>query len=182
MSVFDLIVFIIIGIFAVIGFKNGIIREVFRLFGLILAIFVAFTYFELFKDWITSTTGILPSYALIISFLVLFFSVILLIHIAIWLIEYVLKISFLSLTNRILGSFFGVLKAGLLLSLAVLFLATLDIPSQETKESSFTYTTIERIAPTLYDGVMSIYPDALKFQESIGQIIEEHHIFKFRKD
>jgi len=180
MNLFDIFVFIVLGYFAFAGFRNGFVREVLGLTGLIIALFLAFRYLEPLNSWLIHVTGVHDAYSLLITFALIFLLVILLVHLAIISIEYLIKVSFLSTTNRVFGLLFGVLKSSVFVSMAVILLVTIEIPGEKTRQTSLTYPIMEQIAPVVYNGIATIYPNTLKFQESVQRTIEEHHIFNFR--
>lgn len=180
MTIFDIFVFIILGYFAFAGFRNGFVREVLGLSGLIIALFLSFRYLEPINSWLIHVTGVHDAYSLLITFGLIFLLVILAVHLIIISIEYLIKFAFLSTTNRVFGLLFGILKSSLFVSMAVILLSTVEIPGEKTREASLTYPIMQQFAPTVYNGIAVVYPNSRNFQESIQRTLDEHHIFNFR--
>jgi membrane protein required for colicin V production len=117
---FDIIVIVILGYCLIRGVFRGLIKELSSIIGVLGGFYAAFTYYPLvakpLSKWITNT-----GYLNILSFLTLFCGVFIIISILGVIINYLLKIAFLSWLDRILGSVFGAMKGVLIVS--VLFIA-----------------------------------------------------------
>jgi membrane protein required for colicin V production len=117
---FDIIVIVILGYCLIRGVFRGLIKELSSIIGVLGGFYAAFTYYALvakpLSKWITNT-----GYLNILSFLILFCGVFIIISILGVIINYLLKIAFLSWLDRILGSVFGAMKGVLIVS--VLFIA-----------------------------------------------------------
>jgi membrane protein required for colicin V production len=117
---FDIIVIVILGYCLIRGVFRGLIKELSSIIGVLGGFYAAFTYYPLvakpLSKWITNT-----GYLNILSFLILFCGVFIIISILGIIINYLLKIAFLSWLDRILGSVFGAMKGVLIVS--VLFIA-----------------------------------------------------------
>ena len=120
MNFFDIIVIVILGYCLIRGVFRGLIKELSSIIGVLGGFYAAFTYYPLvakpLSKWITNT-----GYLNILSFLILFCGVFIIISILGIIINYLLKIAFLSWLDRILGSVFGAMKGVLIVS--VLFIA-----------------------------------------------------------
>ena len=179
MNVIDIIILLFLGLFGFIGFRNGLIREVLGLVGVIAALFFAFRYLEPISTWIDSFTKITDGWTPVITFFLIFFLVIVVTHLLIIFLEYVVKITFMSIPNRLTGLLFGVLKSSLFVSVIFVLLAAIDVPGEETRRNSLFYKHIIHLAPGAYDLVAEIYPETQKFADSIQRMLDDYTIERY---
>lgn len=103
------------------GVFRGLIKELSSIIGVLGGFYAAFTYYMLLakplSKWITNT-----GYLNILSFLIIFCGVFIIISILGVIINYLLKIAFLSWLDRILGSVFGAMKGILIVSVLLIAL------------------------------------------------------------
>lgn len=178
MNALDVLIVAPLLYFAIKGFKNGLIREAFSIIGLILAAFLSFQYMSELSSLLVWLTGWEGRWIPILAFALLFAGLIILVHIAIRLIDTFLYYVFLSTPNRVLGFAFGFLKCGILLSVLLIFLAIFDVPAENTRENSATYTYVKMMAPITYDVIAIIYPGAESFAESVQENIDRYISFE----
>ena len=149
MSYLDLFFGLIIAWGAYSGFSKGLIKELASIVGVISGIFLVKNYYQYLN---LKLKPIFESDAILISFL----SVILILLISIImskliakLLTKVLKIIALDLLNRIIGSFFGMIKTVLFLCIFVFIFSNLnnviEITEREQLNQSFFYSKIEKI-------------------------------------
>lgn len=121
MNFFDIIVIVILGYCLIRGVFRGLIKELSSIIGVLGGFYAAFTYYmlvaKLLSKWITNT-----GYLNILSFLIIFCGVFIIISILGVIINYLLKIAFLSWLDRILGSVFGAMKGILIVSVLLIAL------------------------------------------------------------
>jgi membrane protein required for colicin V production len=180
MIIVDVIVLVVLAYFGFMGFKNGLLREVLGLTGVILALFLAFRYLDPLNQFFVRITGVNDMYSPLITFALIFLAVILATHLVIIALEYVIHFAFLSTPNRVLGLTFGVLKSSLFLSIMFLLLAGFEIPGEQTRKQSILYPYILGVAPVVYNVVGEVYPGTENFQQSVQKTLDEYHIDKFR--
>jgi membrane protein required for colicin V production len=80
----------------------------------------------------------------------------------------------LTAVNRVLGGAVGVFKACLALSVTFLVLGYMDVPSEETKQSSTLYTTVSTLMPKAWDYAATAVPQLEKVSSQFGKEIQEH--------
>lgn len=148
MTILDIIVIIPICWFGFLGFKNGLIYEVFSLLALILGIWASYH----FSDWIAlffPNTQLAQPVAMILTFVV----TILLIHFAGHLMAKVVKLVIPGIVDHIFGLLFGMGKVLLVFSVIFYIIQTIDkseiLIKKDTKEQSFIYQYVEPIIPHL---------------------------------
>jgi membrane protein required for colicin V production len=180
MNFFDIIVIVICAYFGFAGFRNGLLREVLGLAGVILALFLAFRYLDPLNSWLVHVTRVDDVYSPIITFALIFLAVILAVHLLIISLEYVIEFAFLSMPNRLFGMTFGVLKSSLFISIILLLLAGFNLPGEQTKRDSALYPIVLGVAPVTYNIVGTIYPGTEDFYNSIQETLDRYHIDNFR--
>jgi len=154
MNWIDIVLIILIGFSLVMGFINGLVKEVASLAGLILGIwgavkFSTFTAAKLY-DWFDMT----GQYVGIISFIITFGIIVILIHFIGLIADKIVTAVSLGFVNRILGMIFGGLKAVLIISVFLVVLNTINSRRQflpeEKIDQSYLYNPISDIAPAIF--------------------------------
>ena len=138
---FDFIVLCLFTYGSVIGFKRGFIIELGNLISLFVGFFGVFRYYSNLAELISSIFD-WPSFInYTISFIIIFFSISYIISMFAKLITKAIKISALTLFNRIFGLIFGILKYLLVLSFFILlinkvfFVESFDINGNQIQSS-----------------------------------------------
>lgn len=175
MLILDIIIAIPLMYFGYKGAVNGLVKEVLNIVGIILAIFITFNYLDVFTGIISPFFEEGASYVPFISGAILFIGTVGVVALIAYATKELLKAVKLSLLNRILGSAFGILKSGLVLSAALLLLAGFNIPSDEAREESYLYPTVIYLAPITYNAVAAIYPGAENYTETLKQNIGDYN-------
>jgi membrane protein required for colicin V production len=154
MNYLDIIIAIILILFAVGGLRNGIIKEAFSLVAFIVGIYGALK----LSDWVGGLLGNLINvsheWMSVISFIVVFIALALLIS---WL-GNLLSDLFASLNlgfvDKLGGLVFGIAQGFLLVGVLILlldFFGIKDVLNEETREGSKLYKTSEQVATWIYD-------------------------------
>ena len=117
MNILD-IIFLVPLLFALYrGFKKGIIHMVASLAALILGILGAMKLRPLYASLLDSIFDISPDYMNVIAFSVAFVSIVLVVHLAAFFVEKIIKAVALSFVNRLLGMGFGLLVTAFVISI-----------------------------------------------------------------
>jgi len=169
MSVLDVVFIIPIVWLAYLGFKKGLIIELFTLAALLLGIFVSLYFSDITAEFLRDTLGMKTKYLSLISFIVTFVLVVIAVNLLGRLIEKLIDVVALGFLNKSVGGVFGVLKAVIFLSFLVFFIEKADkkkvIISEELSENSIFYPYIQPLAPM----IINIYGD-LEFDFDIDEI------------
>ncbi len=119
------------------GIRNGLIIAVFSLVGWVIGLYAALKFSsvaaEYLKDYIN------PRWLSILSFIIVFFIVVILIHLGAKLIEKVVEISLLGWANRLGGIIFYVLLYTFIFSVIILFAEKTRLLTEEATASSKVY-------------------------------------------
>jgi len=119
MNPFDIIIIVILGYSLVRGVFRGLVKEVSSIIGVLGGFYAAFTYYTMLGKLLS---GLIkePAYLNILSFLIIFCTVLIIVGILGIIIKYLLNIAFLGWVDRIGGVGFGLAKGVLIAS--VLFI------------------------------------------------------------
>ncbi len=158
MNSFDIVVLIVLGVFAFSGWRKGLLKKIISVASLVLAIFLATKYSAYIGRTFLASIGVSGGVATVVSYL--------LIVLVVMFVQGVLYRIFVKnlaegLWNKIAGAVLGILEAALLLSVLFLFLGTyFHYPSEETREDSFLFPPIKSFAPFVMDCFTTLVPEA----------------------
>ena len=117
MNILD-IIFLVPLLFALYrGFKKGLIHMIASLAALILGIFGAIKLRPVFAALLDSLFNIAPEHINVIAFAVAFVVIVLVVHLAAFLVDKLIKAVALSFVNRLLGMAFGLLVTAFVISM-----------------------------------------------------------------
>lgn len=151
------------------GFRNGLMREVIGLVGVVLSLFLAFRYLDETSHAVSQVITISETYLPIIAFALLFLSLLAGVQALIYVLEKILKLALLSVPNRLLGLAFSVLKSSLFISAFLILLAHFDLPDKDMREGSMLYGYVLPVAPGAYDALATVYPET----ENLAKTLED---------
>lgn len=143
-----------------IGFKNGFLPEIFRLFGLFSAFILSFNNYTLVSGFLTSHTKRSGASLDIISFLFIFLAALFIFKLLAMLAGLLSSCENVSLPNRILGLIFGLCRGALLISLIYTFFINshVDYLSKSAREKSVLGRYVAGAAASVYDIGINLYP------------------------
>ena len=136
------------------GFKNGFIIELASLAALVLGIFGAIKLRPVFASSLDSVFTISPEYVNVIAFAVAFVSIVIIVHLAAFLVEKLVKAVALSLVNRVLGMAFGILVTAFVISMILWPVNEVNKEKKIIKpkhiEGSLLYKPLSSFAPAVF--------------------------------
>ena len=123
MNPFDVFIIIVLGYSILRGLFRGLVKEVSSIIGVLGGFYAAYSYFPMMARLLS---GIIKeeSYLNILSFLIIFCSILLLISILGVVIKYLLNVAFLGWIDRICGVGFGLIKGVLIVTVIFIILTT----------------------------------------------------------
>ena len=126
MNPFDIIIIVILGYSLVRGIFRGLVKEVSSIVGVLCGFYAAFTYFTMLAKLLS---GLIKetAYLNILSFLIIFCSVLIIVGILGVIIKYLLNIAFLGWVDRIGGVCFSLVK-GILIASVLFITLTAFLP------------------------------------------------------
>jgi membrane protein required for colicin V production len=177
----DIIGIIILLLFFFKGWQKGIVVAAASLLGIVLGMLVALKLSSVLGAWMLEHGWVTSAWAQIISFLLLFFVVMLLVRMLAKAIEGVLEIAMLGIINRIIG---GILYAfiGAFIWSAILWIGNrAHMFAPETLASSNTYQWFEPVAPWVFAHIGAVIPfakdvfnDLSHFFDGVNRQLPEH--------
>ena len=154
MNYLDIIIGIILILFAISGWKNGIIKEAFSLVAFIGGIYGAIKLSDYVGGWLGEVINVSPEWMSVIAFIIVFIILALIINwIGNWLSQLVETLN-LGFVDKIGGFFFGIANGILLIGVLILvldFFGIKNILKEETCENSKLYKTSEKVATWICD-------------------------------
>ena len=154
MNYLDIIIAIILILFAIGGLRNGIIKETFSLVAFIGGLYGAFKLSDYVGKWLGEIINVSPEWMSVISFIIVFIALALIINWLGNLLSDLISSINLGFIDRIGGLVFGVAKGFLLIGVLILildFFGIKDIIKEETRENSKLYKSSEKVAAWIYD-------------------------------
>ena len=154
MNYLDIIIAIILILFAIGGLKNGIIREAFSLVAFLGGIYGAFKLSDFVGKWLSEVINVSPEWMSVISFIIVFIALALLINWLGGMLAKLVESLSLGFVDKIGGLVFGIAKGFLLIGVLILlldFFGIKDVLKEETREGSKLYKTSEQVAKWIYD-------------------------------
>ena len=118
----DLVILAALALSLIFGFMRGFVREVVSLAGWVLAILIARSFNEPLAAWLAHWVST-PSIRLVLSYGSLFLGTLLTFSLLGTALRQLVRAGGLSLTDRMLGGVFGVLRGSLLLLIALMLMA-----------------------------------------------------------
>lgn len=171
MTLFDGIILIIILYFGWKGYQNGLVREVFRIAGVVFAGFVAFQYADnigfLLKPYMQINPEFLPYAGFALVFLFAFIAV----QVGVFFLDTLIQFLLLSIPNRLFGGFFGILKSSLLISIFFIFISGFGYPSLKLKQESLLYKPLLSVAPASYNMVARVLPGVRPYKDTVEKYL-----------
>ncbi|MDW5289092.1 CvpA family protein [Formosa sp. PL04] len=157
MNLLDIILAVLLLFGLVRGFMNGLFVEIASLLALILGIFGAIHFSaytaSLFEDKVDWD----ENYVTIVAFAITFVVIVLVIGLAGKALTKLANFAFLGIVNKILGGVFGMLKVGLIASIALNIFGNLNdtIPFMDKKDidESILYEPVMSISTKLYPAI-----------------------------
>lgn len=169
----DAIILIVIGIFFLMGFVRGFIKQIGAIIGFFLALWIAATFYPQFAAYLKPSFQqwqiIASQLSVFVAYILLFFGTQFAFSIMVSIADYLFRIfsfaPFMKLTNRLLGGLIGALEGLLLISAAFVILTQITlfpVLSQKLKKSVFA-----PLATTVSSVIMPLLPDVSKFSPSL---------------
>ncbi len=126
MPVGDIVIIVVVALFALSGLRSGLIKTLGSLLGTVLGVYVAGRYYTPLTDLLIGFTGWSPNFIRIVVFLLLFIISNRLIGLIFWFIDkavgIVTRLPFLSTIDKILGGIVGVIEGILVVGIAIFFI------------------------------------------------------------
>lgn len=174
MPTIDIGILIVIGMFAMAGFRFGIIQTLGSLLGTVLGVYLATRYYEPMADFLVEFTGWGGNLPEVVMFIVAFIVINRLVGFAFWLIDksfgIITRLPFLNSINKLAGFALGILEGIVTIGVIIYFVERFPL-SDKLMEMIAT----SNIAPWVSDWAdvfVPLFPDALSLLESSVDFVE----------
>lgn len=136
------------------GFRKGLIYMAASLTALLLGILGAVRFHESMGKLLENLFTIQPEHLNLVSFAVTFIIIVILVHLAAFLVDKLIKAIALNLVNRAAGMLFGLLVSSFVVSIILMPVDAAnqrkEFISKDTVEGSLLYKPLKNFAPTIF--------------------------------
>jgi membrane protein required for colicin V production len=157
MQTIDIIISVLLVIGLISGLRDGLVKQVAGLAGLIGGLLLGRAFYMPVGEWLGTTFGISADAAHITAFILILIVVPLLFSLVGWLVSKILSAICLGWINRILGGLVGVLKFALFAGIVITGIEFFDkhdtLVSEKKKEASALYYPIYDATSIFFNGV-----------------------------
>lgn len=168
MGLFDVVLLILLGGFAMFGFWFGLIHTLGSLFGTVLGAYFASRWYDEMVAWVNGITGWEGNWVDVTMFIIAFVIINRLVGFLFWLAERffdpLTKLPFISSLNRFLGVFLGIFEG--LITLGLIFFFIDKFPVGEQFMGWVEASTIVPHTVETAEILLPLIPDAIKELES----------------
>lgn len=152
MNYLDIFILLVLIWFGWVGFKKGLILEVFTFLALFLGLYAGINFSDFLTAILSDHLGMTSEYVPVVSFLIVFLAVGAMVYFGGKALEKVVKVVRLSPFNKLAGLFFGSAKAmfflGGMIIISESFDERKDFIENETKENSLLYLPVKNTTTT----------------------------------
>ena len=163
MQTIDIIIAVLLVIGLIGGLRDGLVKQVAGLAGLIGGLLLGRAFYMPLGEWMASVLSISDEAARITAFILILVIVPLLFSLVGWLVSKLLKAICLGWINRLLGGLVGVLKFALLAGVLITGLELFDkhdaIVPEAKKKASIFYYPIYDATSFFFDGIKEEFKD-----------------------
>ncbi len=157
MQTIDIIISVLLVIGLISGLRDGLVKQVAGLAGLIGGLLLGRAFYMPVGEWLGTTFGISADASHITAFILILIVVPLLFSLVGWLVSKILSAICLGWINRILGGLVGVLKFALFAGIVITGIEFFDkhdtLVSEKKKEASALYYPIYDATSIFFNGV-----------------------------
>lgn len=169
MNWLDILIAIIVTLPAFFGYRKGFLRKLFGILGLLAGFFVAVRFYSLLFDVLSKFMKNDPVITKVISFLLIIAAVYILF---LWIATFMANMNSGTKTiDKITGAITGFIQGLILASILLVNLSYMNMPEQQIRNSSLTYSTIIKIAPAIFDRIIDVTPGIKTTYEEYKQLL-----------
>lgn len=155
----SLLILVFVGLTAIVGLRQGLVRQVLGLAGLIAAVILALQYYDRVGDVFLSYFVISRGMANVLGFAAICVGV----GLAVWIVEWVwgrlVRYTPVSLVDSIGGAVFGLVKGAVIVAVVLLVLYALPFEGvREVIDSSTLAREFLDVSPMIYDRIEEVLP------------------------
>jgi membrane protein required for colicin V production len=157
MNYIDIILGGLLVISVVMGWRQGLVRQVFGILALLLGVFCAYKFSDFtahhLSKWFAMNEAVTNMVAFAVTFVVVLFLVILVGRLA----DKFIKMVALGFVNRLLGAVLCALKAVLIISICLIILQSFELLPGDKIRDSYLYHPLESVGATVFPYIISYF-------------------------
>jgi membrane protein required for colicin V production len=168
MSLFDIVLLIIIGSFALFGLWFGLVHTLGSLIGTAFGVYLASRFYEPVANWVINFTGVGQNYIKVTVFIISFLVITRLVGFVFWVLQRFLtmftRMPFIHGLDRIMGAIFGFLEGSVIVGVSLFFIARfpISIPFMDGMANSKLAPPLVKLASIL----IPLFPEAVRLLRS----------------
>lgn len=167
MNWLDLIIVLIITIPTFFGFRKGFLRKFLGIAGIILGFILAVRFYNPVSSFLH---GIFSGDMLIIHVISFLLIIGIVYGLSVWVARFIAGMnSGTSLVDKIAGILFGFLQGLILASVLLVNLSYVNLPGSDVRNSSILYSRVYKVAPAIFDKVISYSPNLAQIYQEYKQ-------------
>ncbi len=174
MSIVDVLIIIAVGAGLVRGMTTGFLRQVLGLAGFIVALVLGLELMAFVGDKLGTALGFGLTVSRVIGFIVVFSVVQIAVLLLTRLAEAAAGALKLTMLNRLGGGVAGALKAVLFVSITLVLLARMNVPSEEGRRESVLYGPMALLVPSMWDLVAEAWPKVQTMSARFGDEVRSY--------
>lgn len=170
MNWLDILIILFLFLLSLLGFINGFLRKIFSLIGLIVGFILALKLAKPLSGFLISTFNFPQVVGYIVSFLLV---VIIIYILSIYLAKFFANLNpATKIINKILGLLLGFFQGLILISIILYNLNFAGLPEETVKSQSLLYSKIIKIAPLVFDKIVSGLTNSSSLNDYYKKIVE----------
>lgn len=174
MNYLDIVLIIVLAIFAIAGFIKGFVKSLASLVALVLGIFLGIKLSDYVANLLAGYFNWSEDVLFIIAFVIIFILVVLVVSLIGKLLNKVLSSAALGFVNKLAGLVFGLAKGIFILSVLIALMNYIDrdrnLLKQELRKTSKLYAPLEKIAPVVIEKFRELEFKAPSLDDTQDQI------------
>ena len=153
------LIFAILMILAIVkGYQKGLIIALFSIIALVVGLAAALKLSAAVAMYLQHSTTVSSKWLPVISFALVFFLVVILVHLGGKLIEKTFEMAFMGWLNRIGGILLYAVLYTIIYSVCLFYVDKINVFEKDTIESSLVYPVVQPLAPKVINGFGSLVP------------------------
>jgi len=168
MSLWDTIIFAILALGALAGWRSGLIRQAVGLAGVVIGILVGVALMDTVGGLVAPILRLSQGLAPILGFVIVFVGVQVAAVVSSNLLSSIVAVLRLSFLDRAGGGLLGVAKAAVISSLLLLVLNFGGRPGSAARSKSVLYEPIAQVVPELWGYLRGVFPELSDIAERFG--------------
>lgn len=153
------LIFAMLMILAIIkGYQKGLIIALFSIIALVVGLAAALKLSAVVAVYLQHSTTVSSKWLPVISFALVFFLVVILVHLGGKLIEKTFEMAFMGWLNRIGGILLYAVLYSVIYSVCLFYADKINVFEKATMESSLIYPYVQPLAPKVINGIANLFP------------------------